>query len=96
MKKESEMTMETLKKQSEMARTKQTEEIEKIKKGIKRHHKKPCPSFVKCLVLGMVEFSLVAGCLPLVLVALTFEPCCWFALFCDLYKYFAVFKLWNL
>ena len=72
MNKESEMAMETLKKESEMARAKQVEEIENIKKA----SQEPCPSFIKCLVLGMVELGLVAGCLPLVLVALTFEPCC--------------------
>jgi len=90
MKKESEMAMETLKKESEMARAKQAEEIKK------KHHKKPCPSFIKCLVLGMVELGLVAGCLPLVLVALTFEPCCWFHCFATSEKYCAAFKLWNL
>jgi len=87
MKKESEMAMETLKKESEMARAKQAEEIKK------KHHKKPCPSFIKCLVLGMVELGLVAGCLPLVLVALTLEPCCWFHCFATSEKYCAAFKL---
>jgi hypothetical protein len=41
MKKKLEMAMDTLKKESEIARAKQAEEIEKNKKGTRRNHVLP-------------------------------------------------------